>query len=523
MTGAPDVDVAGLNQLARELAQGGQLDHAEQILRVLAGAGLAEGESLKAYALALATHGQPLQAETWVRQAIAIDDADPISCNLLSYCLIQAERYDEAAEAARRAVALAPRFGDAHNNLGVALNRLGRNREALEASQAAVRLEPDCANLLNHANVLRDLGRAHDALAVTERACALGPQVAQAHYNRANLLQDAGRHAEAIPAYDTALALDPGHVSAHWNRALCSLLLGDFEAGWAGYEWRWREPATQLVERPYPYPLWLGESDPAGRSILVHCEQGLGDALQFIRYAPVLAELGARVQVEAFAPLQALFQTMPGLEAVLRPGMPAPAVDFHCPLMSLPLALRRWRPDIPAATPYLFPTPDQRQPWRERLAGFNGRRIGLTWCGSPTFRNDHNRSIPLAQFLHALPAGPDYFVLQTQKRDGDDALLQARPDITDLGPEIRDFTDTAAICQAMDLVISVDTSLAHLAGALGRPLMVLLPYHPDWRWGLNSRTTAWYPSAELWRQTAVGDWGTVLAELRARIQGVIAD
>jgi regulator of sirC expression with transglutaminase-like and TPR domain len=435
---------------------------------------------------------------------------------VLSYCLIEMTRPQAAMEAARTAIALAPRYAEAHNNLGLALCRLGRLDEALVASQTAVRLQPGApANLLNQGNILRDLDRTAEALAVTERVCGLSPTLAKAHCNRGNLLQDAGRHAEALLAYDRSIELDPNDAGTHWNRALCNLLLGRHAAGWAGYEWRWKSPEARPIVRRFDCPLWLGDSDIAGKSILVHCEQGFGDALQFIRYAPLLAARGAEVHVETFAPLVELIADMPGIASVQPPARPAPPVDFHCPLMSLPLALLAQHPDVPAETPYLTPSPERRAPWTQRLAGFAKGRIGLAYAGSATHRNDHNRSIPLARFLQALPSGPDYFLLQTELRDGDAALLGSRPDIHRLSDEIRDFSDSAAICLEMDLIISVDTSIAHLAGALACPLFVLVPYDPDWRWGLNATTTPWYPTARIWRQSVRSDWGPTLKNLRA--------
>ena len=514
-----DAESVRLNRLGLELAQAGQEQEAEQLFGLLVETGMADFETLKSYAIQLASTGRCAKAEPWMRHAIALNGADPVSHNVLSFCLIELEKYEGAAEAARQAVLLAPHYPEAQSNLGLALNRLGRNIEALPASEAALRLQPDDpANLLNHGNVLRDLGRTDEALALAERACALAPKMVQAHYNLGNLLSDAGRHADAVAAFGRAVDLDANHSSAHWNRALCNLLLGDFQAGWPEYEWRWKDPVARPVVRHFDCPLWLGQTDIAGKSILIHCEQGLGDALQFIRYASVLVELGATVHVEAFAPLATLFAAIPGVAAVQPPGQRAPAVDFHCPLMSLPLALRAANPHIPQRTPYLFVEAERQRPWRDRLAAFRGRKIGLAYAGSATHRNDHNRSIALAAFLAALPPGPDYVLLQTELRDGDADLLRTRPDITPLGGEIRDFVDTAAICLELDLVISVDTSVAHLAGALGRPLIVLVPYDPDWRWGLGAETSAWYPSAKIWRQRARGDWTTALQDLHARLE-----
>ncbi len=513
-----NADSERLNRLGLELAQAGQEQEAEQVFGLLVETSMADSEALKSYAILLASTGRCAKAEPWMREAIRLNPADPVSHNVLSFCLIELGRYEEAAEAARQAVLLAPHYPEAQSNLGVALNRLGRNLEALPASEAALRLQPDdAANLLNHGNVLRDLGRTDEALALAERACAVAPQMVQAHYNRGNLLSDGGRHGEAVAAFGQALELDPDHSSAHWNRALCNLLLGDFEAGWPEYEWRWQDPVARPVVRHFDCPLWLGETDIAGKSILIHCEQGLGDALQFVRYASVLVELGAVVHIEAFAPLAALFAAIPGVASVQPPGQPAPAVDFHCPLMSLPLALWVAHPDIPRA-PYLFVDAARQAPWRDRLAAFKNRRIGLAYAGSATHRNDHNRSIALAAFLEALPLGPDYFLLQTELRAGDADLLRSRPDITPLGGEIRDFVDTAAICLELDMVISVDTSIAHLAGALGRPLIVLIPYDPDWRWGLGTETSVWYPSATIWRQRTRGDWTNALQDLCGHLE-----
>lgn len=505
-------DTAQLNQMGLQLAQGGLVAEADQVFQLLLDAGAAEFEALKAYAVLLATAGRVDRAEAWIRAAIELNPTDAVCHNVLSYCLIEMTRPQAAMEAARTAIALAPRYAEAHNNLGLALCRLGRLGEALVASQTAVRLQPGApANLLNQGNILRDLGRTAEALVVTERVCALSPDLAKAHCNRGNLLQDAGRHVEAVLAYDRSIELDPNDPGTHWNRALCNLLLGRHTAGWAGYEWRWKTPEARPIVRRFDCPLWLGDSDIAGKSILVHCEQGFGDALQFIRYAPLLAARGAQVHVEAFAPLVELFGSIPGVKAVLPPGQPTPAVDFHCPLMSLPLALMATHPSIPAEIPYLAPSPQLRAVWADRLAGFGRGRIGLTYAGSAT---NPKRSIPLAQLLKALPLGPDYILLQIELPDGDAELLRSRPDVHFLDGEIRDFSDSAAICLEMDLIISVDTSIAHLAGALSCPLFVLVPYDPDWRWGLNVTTTPWYPTARIWRQSVRSDWGPTLQNLR---------
>ncbi len=515
-------DVRELRQIGLDFFQQGRTGEAAQVFSTLITAGVADAEIYKCAAMLLAGAGQPGPAIELIDTAIALAPRDPVSHNVLSYCCIQTGDFSRAETAAKAALALYRNLPEAWNNLAIALNRMGRNEEALAAVNRAVALSPGDADvLLNRANVLRGLDRSEEGLEALDQALVLAPNAPVIWYNRANLLQDVGRHADAIGAFDRAIERAPDYAEAHWNRSLCLLLMGDYVRGFAGYEWRWKNPAARPVVRDFSMPLWLGEADVAGAIVLVHCEQGYGDAIQFIRYAAPLAERGATVIVEALAPVADLFEGVAGVARVIRPGQPAPEAAYHCPLMSLPLALGATAENIPHGAGYLKAPAASVEIWRDRLGEKRRLRIGLVYCGSATHGNDHNRSIALSTLLAGLPDGADYFLLQTEHRDGDALLLAQRPDIHAIGAQFTDFRDTAAVCALMDLIVSVDTSVAHLACALARPTWVLVPYDPDWRWGLNTADCAWYPTARIIRQVKRGDWGDVMQRLQRELSALV--
>jgi tetratricopeptide (TPR) repeat protein len=413
-----------------------------------------------------------------------------------------------------------PVYPEALNNRGNALLRLDRPGEAVEALMAALRFMPrDAEAHLNLGNALDALDRLPAALQVVERAIALQPRLVPAHVNRGNILQRLGRHREALEAYDHAVALDPRSLDANWNRALCHLLLGDYAPGWAGYEWRWRLEVRRKQARGFAQPLWLGQDNLEGRTILLHSEQGFGDAIQFARYAPKVAARGGRVVFEAFVPLAPLMADLAGAEAVVRRGDPLPPFDLHCPLLSLPLALGEPEP-MPVDGPYLAADAGRVRAWAERLGPKRGLRVGLVGSGSRTHGKDALRSIPFETLAAGLPAGPEYHLLQKEVREADGAALASRPDVAVWNEALGDFADTAALCAQMDVVVSVDTSVAHLAGALGRPVWVLLPVEPDWRWGLEGEITPWYPQMRLYRQAALRDWGPPLDRVAHDLLGL---
>jgi len=333
------------------------------------------------------------------------------------------------------------------------------------------------------------------------------------------MLHELQRFEEALASYERSLALRPDYAEAVWNKALTLLLLGDFERGWPLYEWRWRHPKTRLHARNFGQPVWLGEAPITGRTILIHSEQGFGDALQFCRYAAWLADLGARVIVEVPRPLVGLLRSLRGASQVIAAGDTLPAFDVHCPMMSLPLAFRTTVASMPLPRGYLAADPTRVVYWSARLDERFGpgasRRIGIAWSGSAAYGRDALRSLSFEQFARALPRGDQVYVaLQKDIRDSDRAALATRPDVHLLA---EDFAETAAVIEGLDCVISTDTSIAHLAGALGKPVSILLSRVPDWRWMLDREDSPWYASARLYRQSVAGEWDPVLEQVRQAV------
>lgn len=397
---------------------------------------------------------------------------------------------------------------------GHALARLGRLPEAVASYRQALALVPDDAVVLaNLSGVLRDLGQLDEALACADRAVALDAQLPGAHTNRGNALQDMGRPAEASASFAQALSLRPDDLDLQWALGWSHLLTGHWAEGLPLFEVRWQRPSFPAVRRGFTQPLWLGDADLQGRTILLHAEQGLGDTLQFCRYAPLVAARGARVVLEVQPPLKGLMASLAGVDQVLAAGEPLPAFDCHCPLMSLPLAWRSTPDTVPAAPSYLQAPAAALAEVAQRLGARSRPRIGLVWSGNAAHRNDANRSLPLSLLLSALPEGPQYVCLQRDVRDEDLRTLQSRPDILRFEDVAQTFEGTAALTTLMDLVISVDTSLAHLAGALGCPTWVLLPAMSDWRWLTQRSDSPWYPKARLYRQATWGQWSAPLQAL----------
>jgi tetratricopeptide (TPR) repeat protein len=470
------------------------------------------------------------------------------------------ERLDRPAEALAsydRAIGLAPRLVQTHYNRGNLLQKLDRHADAIAAFDATLALAPSqAAAACNRATSLRALGRLDAALAGYEQALVHEPTMLQALVNRASLLTMHGRHQAALEGYAQARAIYPDSVEVHWNEALCRLAMGDFADGWREHEWRWHTGSLRAGVRHYAQPLWLGETSLTGRTILLHGEQGHGDVLQFCRFAPLVAALagagavpgslpgGVRVGVagdvpdgvagevnmvlEVPYPLARLIRTMPGPQRVIAHNETPPAFDVHCPLLSLPLALGTTLETIPASVPYLVADPDQERAWRIRLAGLPGLRVGLVWAGSPRTADpaanavDRRRSMSLAQFapLGTVP-GVSFVSLQKGERAEEAKAPPAGMQLRDWTDELWDFADTAALIAGLDLVISVDTSVVHLAGALGKPVWVLNRYDACWRW-LHGRTDSpWYPTARLFRQSSYGEWDGVIEEVVAALRALV--
>jgi predicted O-linked N-acetylglucosamine transferase (SPINDLY family) len=425
------------------------------------------------------------------------------------------ERCGEAAASYRRALAINPDFATAHSNLGAALKDLGNLEGAIASCERAVSIEPNHAEAhCNRGNALRELGELSAALAGYDRAIAIRPDYAAAHVNRGNLLVDLMRLTEARESFDRAIALQADCAEAYFSRGILSLLGGDFERGLVEYEWRWKVPGgpSSKERRDFRQPLWLGDASLAGKRILLHGEQGLGDTLQFCRYAQRVADLDATVILEVPGSLVGLLSGLRGVSRLLTKGDELPDFDFHCPLMSLPLAFRTTPERIPAAAGYLRGDAEMISRWQARLGPRTRPRIGLAWSGSTKHPNDRRRSVAFAQLMRSLPPAFHYFCLQKEVRAAERHELETHANLAHF-PNDLNFPATAALCEVLDLVISVDTSIAHLSAALGKKTWVLLPFNPDWRWLLNRADSPWYPSATLYRQERFGDWDGVLSRV----------
>ena len=437
----------------------------------------------------------------------------------LGLALKALQRYEEAMVSFSQAIAIQPDYAQAWNNRGVVLQDQLRWDEAAQSYAGAIAAQPGFAQAhYNLGNALRALGRFEAALASYDTAITLQPGWAHALNNRGLALQELQRSAEAIESYDAAIANEPDYADAYWNKAIELLLCGDFAQGWAHYEWRWRRDTFSSRKRDFPQPLWLGDAPLNGKTVLLHAEQGLGDSIQFCRYARDVRALGAQVLLEVPRPLLALFATLEGPKQLLEKGSALPHFDYHCPLLSLPLALQTQLANIPSPSPYLASTAAQRELWQRRLGPPSKRRIGLVWSGNVRDKNDLQRSLTLNALLPHLPQSCEYICLQKELRPADQDAMQASS-IRFFGAHIQDLSDTAALCDLVDLVISVDTSVAHLAGALAKPTWILLPYAPDWRWMLDRDDSPWYPSVRLYRQGNDRSWLPVLGRMASDILG----
>jgi hypothetical protein len=362
-------------------------------------------------------------------------------------------------------------------------------------------------------NVLYRLGRHEEAIASLGRALQLRGEYPEALSNLGNVLRACGRRDEAVTAYERALKLRPDYVDAHWNLAQLLLLQGEYERGWREYEWRWKV-RSMFQPRNFPQLRWNGE-ELGGKRILVHTEQGLGDAIQFVRYAPLIARRGGRVIFECQFEVQRLLGRCAGVEQVVVAGQDLPPFDVQIPLVSLPGVFGTMARNVPADVPYVFADEKVAQRWREKLAAAgSGKTVGLVWGSGRAFPHYHLKSMALAA-LEPLGKMPGVQFVSLQKGPAA-ADAKSPPDgmkLIDWTNQLADFADTAALVAGLDLVISVDTAVAHLAGAMGKAVWTLLPFDPDWRWGLEREDSPWYPTMRLWRQSRSGDWAGVVQRL----------
>ncbi|WP_186464980.1 tetratricopeptide repeat protein [Azospirillum brasilense] len=472
--------------------------------------------------------GRLEHAEQSLRAALRLAPNDPGVLGNLGLALRGRGRLDEAVSCHRKALNGAPTSANALNNLGVSLTERGDTEEAIACFERLLGLTPDAPDALFNLSVAFErANRLEEAARHYGKVLDRAPGHLGALNNLGNTLGELGAVDEALECYGRALSLDPENADAHWNRALTRLLLGDFANGWREFEWRWKAPVMQGQRRRFDQPAWNG-GPLTGRTILLHAEQGLGDTLQFLRFVPLLRDAGAtRVLLEVQPPLLSLLRASPAVEGVevipRSPDFPGgsnlPPFDLHAPLMSLPLLLNRSHPAAPD-TPLLRASEAATRIWTDRLtaAAPSARiRCGLVWAGRREHANDRRRSLPLAALapLREL-AGVQWVSLQVGPAVADLASWSDAP--FDASPFLTDFAATAAALASLDLVVTVDTAVAHLAGSLGRPTWVLLPFAPDWRWMLGRADSPWYPTARLFRQSRLGDWSGPVSEVAGELQ-----
>ena len=421
------------------------------------------------------------------------------------------KNFSEAIACYRRVLSLLPDHVEAMNNMGLALLEQRKIDDAIMSFKQVVAVRPDCVaayyNLGNAYRRRNDLAAAIDYFHI---ALSHAPDDADILTNLGATLQMQGDLEQALQYHRKALEAVPDYAQARWNASLAQLLMGNFAEGLENYEWRWKNPELKLHQQIYDRPLWLGQEPIVGKTILLHPEQGFGDVIQFCRYARLLAQQGTHVLLVAPPPLLPLIEGLEDVDRILKSGDPMPAFDYHCPLLSLPFAFKTTINTIPAYSRYLHANASRVDTWQTKLGPQTRMRIGLVWSGQPAHVNDRNRSIPLKHFARLLSDRAEFYSLQKDVRTEDRTFLQELPSLIHYGDDLQDFADTAALIECLDLVICVDTSVAHLAGALGKPVWILLPFIPDWRWLLERRDSPWYPSATLYRQPAIGDWHSVI-------------
>jgi tetratricopeptide (TPR) repeat protein len=552
-------DIAAAMREAVGLHRAGRLREADKLYARVLKAAPSHFDALHLSGLCKAQNGQMGEAYRLIAAALKVNARAPEAWLNFANVLHALKRDGEALDALDRALALRPDDANALENRGSALLTLGRPPEALASFDgalardarrpgaligrgsaraalgqlnealadfdAALMLAPGHPSALyNRGNALFALGRYAPALAAFDAAHKAAPQHPQALNNRGRALQALDRHREAVESFDKALALQKDYADAHFNRALSLLTLGDLERGFAEYEWRWRRSGMADTRRNYRGALWLGEYPLGGKTILLHAEQGLGDTVQFARYVPLLARAGAKVVLEVQPVLKVLFAALPAAAAVHARGEALPSYDVHCPLGSLPLACKTAPDTVPRDIPYLKADEARIAKWRRALEALPGKRVAIAWAGNPAHANDRNRSLAPELFEPLLALdGVSFVSLQPDLRERDREWLARHPQVRALGNELADFADSAALLSLCDLTLAVDTALVHLAGALARPCWVLLPFAPDWRWVSPAGTSPWYPQARLFRQAALGDWTSVIANVCEALARFVAE
>ena len=479
-------------------------------------------------AMAFANLGKALQdtggideAITAYREAIHRQPDSAVANSNLGGALLEKREWKDLSTFTRRAIELKPDNAMAHANLGTALLNLGRHADALAACRHAMTLQPQNGVIqATLGGAMLELGAWEESEALCRNATILDPMLPNGYFNLSHALKATNKLAEAADAARQAITLRPDSADYHFHLAHILLSQGDFEAGWAEYDWRWKLPDFAWLDSlhgNFLQPRWMGE-DISDRTILIYTEQGIGDIIQFARYLPLVVQRARRVIVAVNSPLRKLLQAIEGITVVLMHEKPLPAFDVHCPLMSLPRAFGTRLDTIPANVPYLQANPDERARWNGRLAG-NTLKVGIVWAGNPATKRDRFRS-PGLQAIAPLFSVPDvdFVVLQVGPGRADCKDWELPAHVLDLGGEISDLADTAAIMSGLDLIISSCTGPLHLAGALGVPSWAMIPFAPYFTWLLDRTDSPWYPSVQLYRQEEPGqDWSGVVGRIAVNL------
>jgi tetratricopeptide (TPR) repeat protein len=463
-------------------------------------------------------------------EAISLRPNYPEAFANLGDALNTAGRVDEAIAACKRAIELRPEQADAYSNLGNALSSRGRHEEAIEACEKALSIRPNFPEAFcNLGNALQSIGKIHESIECYRKALALRPEFAEVYSNLAVANQALNKFDDAMDACTKAIALREDYPEAHFNKSLILLLAGKYAEGWKEYEWRWRVPNFPSAKRQFTQPAWDG-SDLTGKTILIHFEQGIGDVIQFARMLPILRDRGAKVLFDCPKSLYRLFKEASdvlGATILVRnekTELPAVSFDTQLTLLSLPFVTGILEPyGDPSIFPYLTANPALRENWRQLLANEPGFKVGIAWAGSPTHKNDRNRSMPLATLAPLARDDVSFVSLQLGPGASQAANPPAGMKLLNWTDKITDFSDTAALVAELDLVICVDTAVAHLVAAMGKPVWMLVPFMPDFRWQLHREDTPWYPTMRLFRQRAIGDWAEVLQRVSRELDRVVAE
>jgi tetratricopeptide (TPR) repeat protein len=510
----PQLSIAAATQLAAESLQNGDyarvLGLCADILRLDSG----NVAALVLLGSAYAKQGQFQQAIGPLEKVVRATPGDVRALNNLGYVLMSSNRLDDALPYLRQAIERDSAYAPAHINYGLVLQRLKRWGEAHQMFDKAIALSPTNADALNNRGCIHmRMMRMTEALADFDAALRHRPDFVDAHLNRGVLFTSTNQISAAQQAFDNVLALNPNDPTALWAKGQTLILEGKYTEGWKLYENRWHSSKFSDKPRAFPAPLWLGQNSLTGRSILIHAEQGFGDTMQFCRYIPLLGKQAAEVIFMVQPELTRLLNDS-GLGAtVITPTDRVPPFDVHFPLMSLPHAFATTLQTVPSGTPYLRSDATRVSQWQARLGPKTHLRVGIAWAGRPTHINDDRRSIGLDGLLTLLSPGFEFHALG---KEGVPPHLTGT--IQDHAGELQDFADTAALVSCLDLVISVDTSVVHLAGALGKPVWTLLAFAPDFRWMLERPDTPWYPTMRLFRQRQLGDWNGVIAEVQQALR-----